>query len=225
MIYIFLAALLLLAFAPAMWAKWTLRRHGDNRSDFPGTGGELAEHLIQELGLEGVGVEATDMGSHYDPDARMVRLEPEFFEGRSVSAVAVAAHEVGHAVQHHQGYRPLVARTVLVKNTWWLQHLARYAMIAAPILGIATANPRLALMLILVGVISMGIAVVIHLVTLPVEFDASFSRALPVLEHGGYLHAADMPAATSVLRACALTYVGGALMTMFNFWTWFRALR
>ncbi|MDA0338815.1 MAG: zinc metallopeptidase [Proteobacteria bacterium] len=226
MLYIVLIVLFLAAaFGPSVWAKWVLHRHNEDRLDFPGTGGELAQHLVTELGLSDVIVERTDAGSHYDPVAKAIRLEPAYFTGRSVSAVAVAAHEVGHAVQDHQNYGPLRTRHQLITKTIWIQRFARYAMYAAPIVGILSFNPRLALATILIGFLGMGISVVIHLATLPVELDASFGRALPVLEHDGYLATPDMPAARSVLRACALTYVADALMTMFNFWTWFRALR
>lgn len=226
MVYILLIGLLLAAaFAPSLWAKWVLSRNNTDRPDFPGTGGELAEHLVERHNLTGVVVEETDQGSHYDPIAKAVRLEPDYYHGRSVSAVAVAAHEVGHAIQDHENYPPLRTRHALVMNTTWVPHVARVAMFAAPIAGIATRAPGLALACVAAGAAAMAVNVLIHAVTLPVELDASYKRALPVLDQGGYLAREDMPAATSVLRACALTYVAGALTSMFNLWTWIRALR
>ncbi len=226
MIYLLPVLLALAAgFGPSLWAKWTLHRHNEDRADFPGTGGELAQHLVAELGLSGVVVEATDRGSHYDSEAKAVRLERRFFDGRSVSAVAASAHEVGHAIQDHLNYPPLRARHQLVRNTLWVQRVARMALYATPFAGLLGRHPGFALITILAGVLAMGISVIVHAITLPVEFDASFSRALPVLDEGGYLQASDMPAARSVLRACALTYVAGALMSMFNLFRWLRVLR
>ena len=97
-----IAALLLLAliFGPQVWIRRVLRQHGVDRPDLPGTGGELARHLLDEAGLQAVLVEPTDLGDHYDPDTRAVRLKREHHDGKSITAVAVAAHEVAHAVQH-----------------------------------------------------------------------------------------------------------------------------
>src|SRR5882757_11433302 len=98
-------ALLVLAivFGPQLWIRRVLARHGGERPDFPGTGAELARHLLDAAGLQSVPVEETDKGDHYDPQARAVRLLPRHHDGRSVAAVAIAAHEVSHAVQHARG--------------------------------------------------------------------------------------------------------------------------
>src|SRR5262245_50329121 len=101
-ILIAIGAILVLAlvFGPSWWVKHILKKHGVDRPDLPGTGGELARHLLDELKLTDVKVEVTDRGDHYDPVDRTVRLLPQHHDGRSVSAIAVAAHEVSHAVQH-----------------------------------------------------------------------------------------------------------------------------
>jgi Zn-dependent membrane protease YugP len=226
MAYLFLIiGVLALAFAPSVWARWVLARHNQDRVDLPGTGGELAEHLVDEIGLQNVRVERTDLGSHYDPVSKTVRLEPRFFDGRSISAVAAATHEVGHAVQDHFDYPPLKARHILVRNTVWVHRAARIALFLAPFAGLAGRHPGFSLAVLLAGLLFMGIPVLVHLITLPVELDASYARALPILQAGRYLEEDDMPAARSVLRACALTYVAGALVSMFNLWRWIRYLR
>ncbi len=92
--------LLALVFGPQFWVQWAMKRHGGERPDLPGTGGELARHLLDEAGLQSVPVEETEIGDHYDPEARAVRLLPQNLAGRSVTAVAIAAHEVSHAIQH-----------------------------------------------------------------------------------------------------------------------------
>src|SRR5258708_19878168 len=95
-------ALLVLAvvFGPQLWIRRVLAQHGGERPDFPGTGAELARHLLDEAGLQAVAVEETDKGDHYDPEARTVRLLPQHHDGRSVAAVGVAAPEGSHPGQH-----------------------------------------------------------------------------------------------------------------------------
>ena len=216
---------LAVAFGPMVWAKAVLAWHGDDRPDYPGTGGELARHLLDEAGLEEVAVERSPMGNHYDPQAKAVRLTPGNLDGRSLTAVAVAAHEVGHALQDRDGYGPLAARTRLVKSIGWLQRLGSIIIFATFGLGLAARAPSLAALGVGAGIATMASAVVIHLITLPVEFDASFKRALPILDRHGYLPQEDIPAARRILRACALTYVASSLASLLNLWRWIRYLR
>ena len=225
MILIVLAALALgvLVFGPHLWVRWTLAAHDTARADFPGTGGELAEHLIGELGLDGVKVEKTDRGDHYDTDARMVRLRPKNLTGRSVTAAAIAAHEVGHALQHRDGYGPLAARQRMIKHAIAIQRVGSVVLMASPLVFAFTRAPSLLLFEIAAGLAILATTVVIHAVTLPTEFDASFRRALPILER--YLPAEDMPAARSVLRAAAFTYVAAALVSLLDVTRWLRLLR
>src|SRR5690349_11488663 len=95
-----LVLLFALVFGPSWWIRHVLKTHGVDRSDLPGTGGEFARHLLDEAKLEDVKVEVTNEGDHYDLNARAVRLLPDHHDGRSVAAVAIAAHEVSHAIQH-----------------------------------------------------------------------------------------------------------------------------
>jgi len=222
-----LIILLVLAvvFGPSLWAKAVMARHARDRQDFPGTGGELARHLLDEAGLQGVGVEVTDRGDHYDPSDRVVRLTKPNHDGRSLTAVVIAAHEVGHALQHRDAYAPLVNRHRLVRATALFQRLGSVIALTSPFWGLISRSPLLTLGVIGVGVLSMSSAVVVHLATLPVEFNASFARALPILDRGGYLPKRDLPAARRILRAAALTYVAGSLASLLNLWQWIRYLR
>jgi hypothetical protein len=138
-------AFIVLAVGPVMWVRWTLAAHDTERADFPGTGGELAEHLIAELGLDGVKVEKTDRGDHYDMDARMVRLVSKHLSGKSVTAAAVAAHEVGHALQHRDGYGPLAARHRMVKHAIFIQRVGSVVLMASPLIFALTRAPSLLL--------------------------------------------------------------------------------
>ncbi|XKE44593.1 zinc metallopeptidase [Halomonas organivorans] len=223
MILLAIALLLALFLLPNLWARWVLNRHGTPRDDYPGTGGELAEHLLRRLGIEGVAVEMTEGGDHYDPQARRVRLVREHYAGRSLTAVTVAAHEVGHAIQHHQGYAPLAARTRLVRVAQRAERLGALLMMAAPVLLVVTRLPGGTLLMVLAAVISFGTAALVHLITLPVEWDASFQRALPLLEE--YIPPHDMPGARHVLTACAFTYVAASLASLLNLGRWLAILR
>lgn len=209
-----LAALAGLIFGPMLWVRWVMGRHAADRPDLQGTGGELARHLLDEAGLHHVAVEPTDQGDHYDPAAPAVRLSPDHFNGRSITAVAVAAHEVAHAVQHRDGARLFSLRMTLARIVTPLRLVAIVMMTVLPLGGVALGAGHLAIgsMLLALGV--FGLSVVLQLVTLPLEYDASFGRALPALRAGGYLPGRDLGAARSVLKAAALTYVAGAMLSL-----------
>jgi uncharacterized protein len=217
--------LLALLFGPQWWVRRVLARHGVDRPDLPGTGGELARHLLDEAGLDGVAVERTDRGDHYDPEARAVRLLPQHHDGRSISAVAVAAHEVSHAVQHARGEKAFTLRFDLVRNLNWIDRLASGILLLAPVVFMVMKAPVLLVLQVVAGLLLLGIRIVVHVVTLPVEFDASFAKALPALVRGRYVSPGDLPAARSVLTAAAWTYVAAALATLLDVARWFRILR
>ncbi len=214
-----------LVFGPQLWAQWAFRRHGKHRDDIPGTGAELARHLLQKMNIADVAVEQTDKGDHYDPEARMVRLSPDNHDGRSLTAVAVAAHEVGHAIQHHRKEKLLDTRTRLIRAAQLAQQLGAGFMFAIPVITALTRVPQSGLLLFLIGLGSMGMATLVHLVTLPVEWDASFHKALPLLTHGRYINERDERAVRQVLRAAAFTYVAASLASLLNLARWFTLLR
>jgi hypothetical protein len=220
-----LTVLLVVLLGPQWWVRHVLERHGVERSDLPGTGGELARHLLDTAGLHSVKVELTGDGDHYDPEEHAVRLLPQHHDGRSVAAVAVAAHEVSHAVQHANGERAFAVRFDLVRKLVWVDRIASGLLLLAPVILVLVRAPILFGLQILAGLALLTARIGVHVVTLPVELDASFGKALPVLERGRYLSAADMPAARTVLRAAAYTYVASALMTLLNIARWFRVLR
>ncbi len=209
-----LAIAFLLVVLPQMWIYRVMERHAADRSDINGTGAEFARHVLDQLKLPHVKVESTEMGSHYDPDAKAVRLEPRFFNGRSLSAVVIAAHEVGHAMQDAMDLPSFRRRTQLAKTGQMFSWFASAFIWAAPLLMIIGKGPA-ALIFNLIGFIGMGVmSFATQITTLPVEFDASFKRALPLLEKGKFIEAHDMPAARNLLRAAAYTYVAGVLRTL-----------
>lgn len=222
---IVILAVLGLAMLPQMWVKRVLEENSRERADFPGTGGEFARHLLDEMKLGDVKVEETKAGDHYDPLAKVVRLLPQHMNGRSLAAVVVAAHEVGHAMQDATDYKPLQTRTRLATQAHNVERIGAIVMLSAPLVMAIVKAPALVIVQIGAGLLILASTILMHLTTLPVEFDASFRRALPVLEAGRYIGPADMAAARRILKAAALTYVAAAAMSLLDVMRWFRVLR
>ena len=222
---LFLVAVLGLATLPQMWVRKVIAQHSGDRPDFPGTGGELARHLLDEMQLFNVKVEETTAGDHYDPDAKAIRLAPQHFNGRSLAALVIAAHETGHAMQDAAQYPPLQARTRLAKQAASIERVGAVVMLAAPVMLLLAKSPHALLIELGIGALILGTTIVMHAYTLPVELDASFRRALPVLKAGKYIPDSDLPAARQLLRAAALTYVAAAAMSLLDVMRWLRVLR
>ena len=226
MIYLFFILVLLLAIlGPGIWVGRVMQKYGEPADRYRITGAGLARHLLDELGMQSVQVETTDKGDHYDPQHKVVRLSAENHDGRSLTAITVAAHEVGHALQDSRGYPPLRWRTRLVRSTRVIEKLGAGVLVVSPFLGILTRAPILSLLTFAAGFLTLGTAAVVHMVTLPTEFDASFNRALPMLEEHRILKEPDKPHAAKILRAAALTYVSASLMSLVNIARWIAILR
>lgn len=224
-IVIFVVLLLVAIFGPGIWVKRVLARYSQPEDRYDGTGGELARQLLDSYGLGKVTVEETEIGDHYDPEAKAVRLTPDKFGGRSLTAITVAAHEVGHALQDHGNYGPLRWRTRLVKATRGIERIGAGVLLISPFLGLATRVPSIGLLTFAAGLLTLGTSAVVHFVTLPTEFDASFARALPMLDEHRILKKVDRPHARKLLTAAALTYVSASLMSLLNIARWMAILR
>lgn len=217
--------LILLIFGPQWWARSVLRHYSKPRPDYPGNGAQFARHLLNKFDMDRVRVEATEQGDHYDPVAKVVRLTPDKLNGKSLTAITVAAHEVGHAIQDHLDYAPLKWRARLVNVAQAAERIGSAAMMIVPVVALITRSPVASAAMFAVGIGSMAIGTVVHLITLPVEWDASFGRALPLLKAGQYLEEKDQKAARRILKACALTYFASSLASLLNVWRWLRFWR
>ena len=216
--------IIVVVYGPQFWSKYILKKY--NRDEyFSGSGMDLAEILLDRMNLSQVRMEATDLGDHYDPLNKVVRLSRSNCGKKTLTAVVVAAHEVGHAVQDQRGYTPLYLRTRWIVAAQKAERLGAVLMISIPVITAVTRVPAAGVLIFLVGLASLLMPVLIHLVTLPVEWDASFKRALPLLETGEYIPEDNLPAARRILTACALTYVASALASLLNLWRWIRVLR
>ena len=223
MFYIIFIAIVVI-FGPHLWAKYILNRY--NRKEyFSGSGIDLARLAIERLELKEVDVELTDTADHYDPAGKTIRLTRKMCGRKSLTSVVVAGHEVGHAIQDHIGYKPLKTRTRMILTAQKLERIGALIMIAVPVLAGITRAPSVGVLMFIGGLTTLCIPVLVHLLTLPTEFDASFNRALPMLKSGGYIPEEDVPAARTILFACALTYVASSLMGLLNIWRWIRVLR
>jgi Zn-dependent membrane protease YugP len=208
--------LLIPALLLAMWAQYKVKSsyaHFSQVSTRSGlTGSDVARRILRDAGVDpdACGLEAIpgEMTDHYDPRSQTLRLSEGVFHGRSVAALGIAAHEVGHAIQHARGYAPLGLRNVVYPVC------SIGSKLAFPLFFIGLIFPfAFAPALMKAAILLFAAAVFFTLVTLPVEFNAS-SRALKALNTGGYLTTEELGGARQVLNAAALTYVASAAMAI-----------
>jgi Zn-dependent membrane protease YugP len=195
--------------ALGIWAQFkvksTFGRYEQVRARSGLSGAEAAAELMRRKGIHDVTVEEEPgfLSDHYDPSARALRLSPSVYHGRSLSALGVAAHEAGHAIQHAVGYKPLSFRSLIVKPAMIGSNLGNIMLVAGFFMQ--------SFSLVWLGIVLFSFGVVFTLVTLPVEFNAS-TRAVAALEQTGMIRGSDEVAGTrAVLNAAALTYVAGAI--------------
>jgi len=224
-IAIVVLALLALSVGPGLWVQNVMRRYSVPPDRYARTGGQMARRLLDALKLSNVIVEITEKGDHYDPLAKVVRLSTDNYNGRSLTAVTVAAHEVGHALQDARGFGPLRWRTHLVQWVAPIERIGAGMLMLAPFAGVLSRSPVLTLVGFAGGFLTLGTGVLVHFLTLPTELDASFVRALPLLKQQGVLHKADLPRARRLLTAAAFTYVAVALQSLLNIARWWAILR
>ena len=203
--------LLIPAFILAVWAQYkvrsTYRKYLSIRSVQGITGAQAAKYILNQNGIHDVEVEpvAGELSDHYDPRKRVVRLSEKNYHGNSLAALTIAAHEVGHVIQHYGGYVPLQLRHSILPVT----NIASWSAFPLFLIGFFMNSP----LLINIGIIFFAAVVIFHFITLPVEFNAS-SRAIKQLENNGMLVAQEVHGAKKVLNAAALTYVAAAAMAL-----------
>lgn len=191
-----------------LWAqarvRGTFNSYSKSRTMNGLTGAEVARHLLDSQGLQDVRIEEIqgNLSDHYDPRERILRLSPDVYRNPTVAAAGVAAHEMGHALQHDSGYSPLQIRSAIVPAVQFSSKLAPFIFMAGLLLGFTQLS--------WVGVGLFALAVLFSLVTLPVEIDAS-KRAKALLGKSGILTVDELGGVDKVLNAAALTYVAAAV--------------
>ena len=181
----------------------------------PFTGKELGLKLLKENKLDNVLIEPIKQVDHYNPLEKKVRISEEKLNKKSITSIAVVAHEIGHAIQDKENYKPLLLRQKLIEKTIIFQRVGSFLLIIGlPSIFAITKSPFITFLaaILIMGCLSTN--VVIHLITLPVEFDASFKRALPILKK--YVPNENMRQCRSVLRAAAFTYLAQSIVSIFR---------
>ncbi|MBX7285471.1 zinc metallopeptidase [Clostridium chauvoei] len=205
--YIILIPAVIIAFWAQMKVDSTYKKYRSVRTINGNTGSEIARNILDSAGLFDVRLErvSTHLGDHYDPTSKVVRLSPEVYDGATIAAAGIAAHECGHAIQHQTSYKQLVLRTQIAP----VVNIGSQLSMILFMIGIFFGSPMLARF----GIIFFGAAVLYQLVTLPVEFNAS-TRALSILKTRGFLYGDEIKGAQNVLDAAAMTYVAATLMAI-----------
>ena len=181
----------------------------------PFTGKQLGQKILEEKKLENVSIEPIKQMDHYNPIEKKVHIGEDKINKKSITSIAVVAHEIGHAIQDKEGYKPLILRQKLIEKTIILQRLGSFLLIIGlPSIFAFTKSPLITFIaaILIMGCLSTN--VLIHLITLPVEFDASFKRALPILQK--YVPNENMKQCRSVLRAAAFTYLAQSIVSIFR---------
>lgn len=203
--------LLLPAMIISFWAQTkinsTYNKYSRVRTTNGYTGMQVARMILDGAGLFEVRIEMvnTKLGDHYDPSSRVLRLSPEVYNGSTISAAGIAAHEVGHAIQHKESYKPLVIRNSIVPVVNISSNISWVLFFIGLLLGFRGLTT--------LGILLFSAVVIFQLITLPVEFNAS-NRALRILESRGILYGNEIKDAQKVLGAAAMTYVAATLMAV-----------
>ncbi len=199
----------------ALWAQFRVKATYAQAMRVPAesgmSGAEAAHMLMQSYGIRNVGIEQSHgmLSDHYDPRAKMLRLSPDVYHGRSVAALGIAAHEAGHAIQDATGYAPLRFRNGIVGFAMLGSHLSWILIIVGFALG--AAGTFLGKSLLIAGIVLFSATVLFQLINLPVEFDAS-RRAKDLLRSAGIVRdGEEYGAMRRVLNAAAWTYVAATL--------------
>jgi len=216
---IVLVPALALVFGPRLWVGRVLKRY--DRRDLPGglSARDLARELLDKHRLQTVKVESTDVGDHYDPIAKAVRLGRDKIDRSTLTALTTAAHEVSHALQDASHYGPFIWRSRLVKVAQRAGEVGAVLFVAVPLAAYLTPY-RLPPVWIGTAILTiLGTGVVAQVAALPSELDASFGRALPMLTNG-YINEQEGQAARRILLACSLTYIASSLVAVLHVWPW-----
>ena len=208
-----LAPALLLSLYAQHKVQSTFRKFTNVSSQRGLTGAEVAAQLLAASGIRDVSIEAVpgQLTDHYDPRDKTVRLSEAVYDNRSLAAVGVAAHEVGHAIQHNADYMPLALRSGLFP----VVNIGSRLSMPLLMLGLFMSYSGFGMWMLYSGILLFSFVVLFQLVTLPVEFNASH-RAIALLKEQNILTTSEAAPAKQVLDAAALTYVAAAVMSLLN---------
>ena len=206
---VFLIIFLILSTAPFIWLNYVFRKNDQILINMPFTGLEFGKLILKDYGLTEVKIEKSLSVDHYDLLEKKVKVTQERLSKKSLTAISIVCHEIGHAIQHKEKYKALEQRTSLVRNTAWISQIGSSILLIGIPTILATGYYPLIKVCLLLALISLLIGIIVHLITLEVELDASFNKALPILIEKVPPEYHD--SCKSILRAAAFTYVIGVV--------------
>jgi Zn-dependent membrane protease YugP len=206
---VFLIIFLILSTAPVIWLNYVFHKNDQILINMPFTGLEFGKLILKDYGLTEVKIEKSLSVDHYDLLEKKVKVTQERLSKKSLTAISIVCHEIGHAIQHKEKYKALEQRTSLVRNTAWISQIGSSILLIGIPTILATGYYPLIKVCLLLALISLLIGIIVHLITLEVELDASFNKALPILIEKVPPEYHD--SCKSILRAAAFTYVIGVV--------------
>ena len=211
---LYLIFLFILFVAPIIWYNYIFKKNDKVLINMPFTGFEFGRELLQENNLNDVQIEATKLGDHYDLINKKVMVLEDRLGKKSLTSITIICHEIAHAIQHKENYKPLKRRNVIIRNTSWITQLGSgILLIGFPII-FATGSYGFIKICLAIAAFSLLISALIHIITLDVEIDASFNKAYPIIKQK--VPAEYHEACRSILLAAALTYVIGVFRSFFS---------
>ena len=211
---LYLIFLFILFVAPIIWYNYIFKKNDKVLINMPFTGFEFGRELLQEHNLNDVQIEGTKLGDHYDLINKKVMVLEDRLGKKSLTSITIICHEIAHAIQHKENYKPLKRRNVIIRNTSWITQLGSgILLIGFPII-FATGSYGFIKICLAVAAFSLLISALIHIITLDVEIDASFNKAYPIIKQK--VPVEYHRACRSILLAAALTYVIGVFRSFFS---------
>ena len=211
---IYLIFLFILFVAPIIWYNYIFKKNDKVLINMPFTGFEFGQELLHEHNLNDVQIEATKLGDHYDLINKKVMVLEDRLAKKSLTSITIICHEIAHAIQHKENYKPLKRRNVIIRNTSWITQLGSgILLIGFPII-FATGSYGFIKICLAIAAFSLLISALIHIITLDVEIDASFNKAYPIIKQK--VPVEYHQACRSILLAAALTYVIGVFRSFFS---------
>jgi len=211
---LYLIFLFILFVAPIIWYNYIFKKNDKVLINMPFTGYEFGRELLQEHNLNEVQIEGTKLGDHYDLINKKVMVLEDRLGKKSLTSITIICHEIAHAIQHKENYKPLERRNVIIRNTSWITQLGSgILLIGFPII-FATGSYGFIKICLAIAAFSLLISALIHIITLDVEIDASFNKAYPIIKQK--VPAEYHEACRSILLAAALTYVIGVFRSFFS---------
>ena len=211
---LYLIFLFILFVAPIIWYNYIFKKNDKVLINMPFTGFEFGRELLQEHNLNDVQIEGTKLGDHYDLINKKVMVLEDRLGKKSLTSITIICHEIAHAIQHKENYKPLKRRNVIIRNTSWITQLGSgILLIGFPII-FATGSYGFIKICLAIAAFSLLISALIHIITLDVEIDASFNKAYPIIKQK--VPAEYHEACRSILLAAALTYVIGGFRSFFS---------